>query len=108
MTATDFTIACTGRALNARNEPTGDPCGKTYPRRSVTVGAPDPRYDGWGVMPLPDDQYVTRARVAGWAVHINDGRADAMCPACRRPTKEMTALLRDLRQSTLAQPEGIS
>lgn len=106
MTASSFVITCAGRPLDARNQPTGDPCGRTYVRRSVTVGAPDPRYDGWGVVPLPDSQYLARARVAGWAVHVDDGRVDAMCPTCRRPTRETSTLLRELQQSITAPIEG--
>lgn len=107
MTTSAWTIRCAGRAVDAQNQPTGDPCGKTYARRTVTVGGPDPRYDGWGVVPLPDGQYVTRARVAGWAVHVDGDQVDAMCPQCRRPTKETTALLRELQQSITAPLGGL-
>ncbi|GGM53713.1 hypothetical protein ACFFX1_54715 [Dactylosporangium sucinum] len=99
MTTSTWTITCTGRAVDARNEPTGDPCGKTYTRRTVTIGGPDPRYDGWGVVPLPDDMYLTAARAAGWGVHVDGDVVEAMCPRCKRPSKETTALLRELQQS---------
>lgn len=107
MTTTDLVITCTARAVDSRGKQSGDPCGKTYARHKTTVGGPDPRYDGWGVVPLTDADYIARARVAGWAVHIlPDGRVDVLCPTCRKPTKETVALLRDLRQSIIALPEG--
>jgi hypothetical protein len=103
-----FVITCAGRPLDERNQPTGDPCGKTYARRSVTVGGPDPRFDGWGVVPLPDAEYVARARAARWAVHVDGDRVDAMCPRCRKPDRETVDLMRELQQSILALPEGNS
>jgi predicted RNA-binding Zn-ribbon protein involved in translation (DUF1610 family) len=99
MTTSTWTIACSGRAVDELNRPTGEPCGKTYARRQVTVGGPDPRYDGWGLAPMPDAQYLARARTAGWKVHVDGGRVDAMCPACGKPSKETAALLRELGKS---------
>lgn len=74
-------IVCNGRALDANQQPVGEPCGRT----------PDP--------PRPPTlNPVTAARAGGWRIGPPrpDGSRDAMCPRCAKPDPELAKLLREL------------
>lgn len=80
-------ITCRGRAVDLYGAPVGDPCGTVYHRACGHCTRPLRRAD----IPVEDlvahvARMATRARAAGWAVHIVNGAvADAICPRCRRP-----------------------
>jgi hypothetical protein len=71
-------ITCTGRPVDDRLQPHGQPCGRTITIRGR---------DGDGL-----DQV---AIAAGWAL-APDGTAT--CPSCRRPPAEVAALAREARR----------
>lgn len=70
-------IRCTGRPVDDRLRPTGDPCGRRLPATT------------W-----PGDLRQI-AMAAGWSI-APDGTAT--CPACRRPPAEVAALVREVRR----------
>lgn len=68
-------LVCTGRPVDDQFVPHGEPCGKRFRERANRR------------------ELVDAARAAGWSVGPN---GDAMCPACRRPPPEVTALVREV------------
>jgi hypothetical protein len=70
-------ITCTGRPVDDRLQPHGQPCGRAIRVRGI---------DGDGL-----DQV---AIAAGWSL-APDG--SATCPSCRRPPPEVAALAREAR-----------
>lgn len=71
-------LVCAGRIVDARLEPTGEPCGKTFKAR------------GWDPTSVVQ---LAQARAAGWSVG-----GPPMCPSCRRPDP---AIARGLVQGAL-------
>lgn len=106
MTTPDLVITCTGRAVDDRLRPVGDVCGRVFTRDNevVRLDTVPPAM----VRPIPDAEYITRARAGGWSAVRIAGSVVATCPTCRKPTRETSALLRDLRQSITAPIEGSS
>jgi hypothetical protein len=96
VTTPELVITCTGREYDTSGYPTSDSCGRAFPRRQRWV--PQPYGLPWPppMEPIPDELYITEARAVGWAVH----GPHVMCPTCRKPSKELAALCRDLNRST--------
>lgn len=80
----DLVLTCSGRAVNDRLQPVGDPCGAVYRRPQVVgrewvivpAGSLDPR-------PADDARYIQSARAARWSVAEIDGTWHVTCPKCR-------------------------
>jgi len=97
-------LVCTGRALDTHGRAAGTPCGNTYTARHRTYTIPggtgDPRHDGWGIRPPTPAEQDTEARIKGWRLGpATDTPRHVMCPACARPDRATTAILRDLERS---------
>lgn len=76
MRLVEHVVVCDGTEVDDHLRPVGDPCGA--------------RFEGFG-----DDKQrqASVARDIGWSIGPN---GEAMCPSCRRPPREVTALVRQV------------
>lgn len=95
---TGVVLVCDGRLLDRDGQPVGGRCGRTYRPGHVLVRYADGRFPGWGTRPATVEEAVVRARAAGWSVGERAGRLAVMCPRCRKPDPELTAMLRNLHR----------
>lgn len=77
-------LVCAGRPVDHQGRSAGDPCGRRLRPRPFDTAA----------------DMVQRARGGGWSVGNEhpDGSRDVMCPRCRKPSAELTALIKELNR----------
>ena len=95
---TALVIRCTGREVDDALRPVGAVCGAVFPRRMRFV--PQEFALPWppAQEPVPDHDYISEARSAGWlAVQVGDALL-VTCPACRRPSAAAVDLARSIRK----------
>jgi len=114
MSAWPTPLVCSGRPVDDRLQPVGDPCGARFKASAAgeTWLVPGVYVDRDGTFsgarfPTAVEQDA-QARAGGWSVHVlDDGSRAATCPQCRRPNPAVVADCRAIQQELLTeQPEN--